>query len=54
VMGMHSEKRSRVDLESGVTPLMICHPLVHVSATNMEGCTVTYTECTVTYLLLLI
>jgi hypothetical protein len=33
-----SEKRSEVDLESGVTPLEIRHPLalVQVSATNME------------------
>jgi hypothetical protein len=31
------EKRSEVDLESGVTPLVIRHPLVQVSATNMEA-----------------
>jgi hypothetical protein len=37
VAEMHSEKRSEVDLESGVTPHMICHPLVHASVTNMEA-----------------
>jgi hypothetical protein len=37
VAWVHSEKKSEVDLESGVTPLTIHHPFVHVSAANMEA-----------------